>query len=403
MNTLRIIVLGWLIRGPSGGLAWPYLNYVHGLAALGHDVYYIEDSEFYFDPELNGEVTDPGHGLRFASDAFGRLGLGDRWAYYEAHTNTWKGARARDALDLCKTADLILNVSGATQLREWLERIPVRAFIDTDPGLTQILNLTDSENRRRCKSHSVFFSFGENIGKPSSLVPVDGFAWHPTRQPVSIDAWPRIASPHNGRYTTVMSWESLPVREYHGLRFGMKSESFAPFSELPRRLGSIFEIAVRGPTATLSALHEAGWEIADIAALNRDPWSYQAFIQASKAEFGIAKQGYVVTRSGWFSERSAVYLASGRPVLAQDTGFPEWLPCGEGVLVFQSPEEVVDAISRVELDYDAHCRVARQLAEDYFAARRVLPPLIEAAMSTCGAKAASDIDRETPCSVRWLP
>ena len=170
---------------------------------------------------------------------------------------------------------------------------------------------------------------------------------------------------------------------YQGLRLGTKSESLQPFIDLPQRLGRRFELAISGASpAPLAALREAGWRIADLDAVVHGPWTYQAFIQASKAEFGIAKQGYVVTNCGWFSERSAVYLASGRPVLAQDTGFPEWLPCGEGVLGFRSPEDVVDAISRVEADYDAHCRVARELAEEYFEARRVLVPLIEVAIAT---------------------
>jgi hypothetical protein len=161
----------------------------------------------------------------------------------------------------------------------------------------------------------------------------------------------------------------------------MKSESFGSFTALPQRLGGMFEIAIRGRTAPLSALRKAGWGIADINTVSHDPWTYQSFIQASKAEFGIAKQGYVVTRSGWFSERSTGYLASGRPVLAQDTGFPECLPCGKGLLAFRSPEDVVDAVARVESDYDLHCRAARKLAVEHFSASRVLPPLIEAAMT----------------------
>jgi hypothetical protein len=277
-----------------------------------------------------------------------------------------------------------LNISEASVFRDFFERVPVRACIDTDPGFVQIMNLTDHRFRQRSEQHTVFFSFAENIGKPCCRVPADGFAWKPTRQPVALDAWPRTASPREGRYTTVMRWESYFARLYQGLRLAAKSESFPPFADLPRRIGEKFELAISGTDVPRSALRENGWRIADIGEVIHDPWTYQAFIQASKAELGIAKQGYVVTNCGWFSERSAVYLASGRPVLAQDTGFREWLPCGEGVLVFRSPEDVVDAIRRVEADYDAHCRVARELAEEYFAARRVLLPLIEAAMVTPG-------------------
>src|SRR5262249_3491340 len=156
--------LGFLIREPTGGQAWHYLNYVHGLAELGFDVYYIEDSDDHpscFDPGLTGATTDPTYGLCFASKAFNRLGLGDRWAYHDAHSGGWKGPRAYDARGLCETADLVLNVSAANPLRDWLQQVPVRALIDTDPGYTQIRNLTDPAFHCRSAAHTVFFSFGE--------------------------------------------------------------------------------------------------------------------------------------------------------------------------------------------------------------------------------------------------
>jgi hypothetical protein len=385
MSRLRVIVLGWLIRGPAGGIAWHYLNYVLGLAELGHDVYYIEDSgdvPACYDAGMRSPGTDPNYGLHFAALAFNRLGLGDCWAYYDAPTKEWKGPRTHDARELCRSADLIINVSAANPLRDWLAEVPARVLIDTDPGFTQIRNLTDPNFRRLCEAHSALFSFGENIGKPCSAVPDDGFRWQATRQPVSADAWPSTPPPRHGRYTSVLTWESADVYEYTGVRVaGIKSELFHPYRTLPQRLGPIFELAVRGSMAALEDLRDAGWTIGDVDAIANDPWSYQAFIQASKAEFGIAKSGYVVTRSGWFSERSAVYLTTGRPVLAQDTGFPEWLPCGAGVFAFSSPEDVVQTIADIDSNYEMHCRAARDIAETYFAARRVLAPLIETAMA----------------------
>jgi hypothetical protein len=386
---LRIIVMGPLIREPTGGSAWAKLSYVHGLAELGHDVYYIEDSDDYpmcYDPKNSAATTDPTYGLHFATNAFGRFGLGDRWAYYDAHAGEWKGARARDARALCKSADLILSYSGmwGNPLREWLQTVPRRAAIDGDPGFTQVRNLRDPAFRRRYESYTAFFSVGANIGKPGCTIPADGFPWEVTRPPVSLAAWPYVPGPRNGRYTTVMQWDTFPEPfKHNGLMLANKSVSFGPFSELPGRLGPIFDIAVRSRrTSPHAMLRQAGWGIADIDSISRDPWTYQAFIQRSKGEFGIAKAGYVKTRSGWFSERSTAYLATGRPVLHQDTGFSDWLPCGQGVFAFRSPEEVIDAISRIDADYDAHCRAARELAAEYFSTERVLPPLIDAAMAT---------------------
>jgi hypothetical protein len=386
---LRVIVMGSLIREPTGGNAWANLSYAHGLAELGHDVYYIEDSDDYpacYDPKNSAATTDPTYGLRFAADALPRLGLGDRWAYYDAHANEWKGARARDALALCKSTDLILSYSGmwGNPLREWLRTVPRRAAIDGDPGFTQVRNLTNPSFRRRYDAYTAFFSVGANIGKPGCTIPLDRLPWEVTRPPISLAAWPYVPGPRNGRYTTVMQWETFPgPTQYGSLTLANKSESFRLFAELPQQLGPIFEIAVRSRwTSPHAMLHQAGWGIADIDGISRDPWTYQAFIQGSKAEFSIAKAGYVETRSGWFSERSAAYLATGRPVLHQDTGFSDWLPCGKGVFAFRSPEDVIDAVSRIDADYDTHCRAARELAAEYFSVERVLPPLIEAAMTT---------------------
>lgn len=386
-NRLRIIVLGFLVREPTGGLAWAFLNYLYGLMELGHDVYYLEDSydrPSCYGPDLSGPGTDPGYGLGFAARVLGRLGLGERWAYYDAHTGEWRGPRADDASTLCQTAELVLNISGYNPMRDWLKSVPARAIIDLDPGFMQIRNLTNLAFRRHCADHTAFFTIAKNIGKSLCLIPDDGFPWQPILQPVSLAAWPHVPAPCEGRYTTVMAWESSarPL-EYGDLRLEMKkSVSFAPLIDLPSRAGHIFELAVRAQSAAqLSALRRAGWGIADIDAVSRDPWTYQAFIQSSRAEFGITTAGYLTTRCGWFSERSVGYLASGRPVLAQDTGFADWLPCGAGVFAFRSVEDAADAIARIESDYDTHCRAARELATEYFAAPRVLTPLIEAAMA----------------------
>jgi hypothetical protein len=405
-NRLRIIVLGSLIRLPMGGLSWHYLNYVHGLAEMGHDVYYIEDSydrAACFGPDSSGPTTNPDYGLRFATQAFSRLGLGDRWAYYDAHTNEWKGPRAHDAVTLCKTADFVLHISGLNPLRDWLSAVPVRVLIDTDPGFTQIRNLTNPNYRKRCEEHTVFFSFGANIGKPGCSIPGDGFQWQPTRQPLSLAAWPQLPAQRSGPYTTVMSWESFDIPfEFGDLRLGMKSESFNKLIELPSRVGRIFDIAVRTNSATsITALQRAGWGIADIDSVSCDPWRYQAFIQNSRAEFGVAKAGYAATRCGWFSERSVAYLASGRPVLHQDTGFSQWLPTNEGVLSFHTLNDAVDGVRSIEADYEFHCRRARELAIEYFAAPRVLEPLIEIAISE-GTKNHAKIGTATPSVAQRL-
>ncbi len=382
---LRVVVLGYIVRCPLGGMAWHHLQYVLGLHQLGHDVWFVEDSDDVpwscYDPTRGVTDADPTYGLVFAKRTFDRVGLGNRWAYYDAHTCRWLGPAASRILGECRSADLVLNVSGANPLRSWLMDSPVRVYIDTDPAFTQIRNLTDPVRRERSSRHTVFFSFAEGIRAGTASVPDDGLPWRPTRQPVVLDAWAVRPGPRGGRFTTVMQWDSYPSREFGGRRFGMKSASFAEYLELPRRVGPILELAVGGATAPRRELREHGWYVRPSLEPSRDPWTYQRYIRRSKGEFSVAKHGYVASRSGWFSERSATYLASGRPVVVQDTGFSEVIPTGEGLLTFASPDQAVAALEDVNARYDHHQRAARELAAEHFDARKVLRSLVESAMA----------------------
>ena len=382
---LRIVVLGYVVRGPLGGMVWSNLQYLMGLARLGHDVYFVEDSDDYpscYDPIRDAVDVDPSYGLDFARDAFERIGFGGRWAYHDAHTSRWRGPCADRALDICAGAELLLNLCGANPLRPWLMEIPVRALVDEDPAFTQIRHLTEPGARERALLHTAFFSFGENIGHAGCAVPDDGLPWRPTRQPVALDVLPVTPGRPAGKFTTVMLWDSYAAPEYRGVQYGMKSDSFAPYLDLPERAGRVFELAVGSPSAPCTLLRQKGWTVCDPRGPTRDPWTYQRYVEASKAEFAVAKHGYVISRSGWFSERSVTYLASGRPVLLQDTGFSRWLRTGAGVIPFNTPAEAVAGIGEIDGAYDRHCRAAREIAEEYFDARKVLPALIACAMES---------------------
>jgi hypothetical protein len=381
---LRVLVLGYVVRGPWGGMAWHHLHYAAGLAALGHDVYFLEDSDDYpscYDPSRNVLDADPSYGLRFAADAFGGLGLGDRWGYFDAHTGRWLGPLADRARALAATADVLLNVSGVNPLRPWLLEVPARVLIDTDPAFTQVRHLTDPAARAAARAHTAFFTFGENFGAPGCAVPDDGLPWRPTRQPVALGCWPVTAGPEDGPFTTVMQWDSYPAREYGGRRLGMKSESFGPYLGLPARAGATLELAVGGPAAPRDLLCANGWRVRDPLGVTRDPWVYQDYLRSSKSEFAVAKHGYAATRSGWFSERTAAYLACGRPAVVQETGFSDWLRPAGGVLAFASPDGAAAGVADVCSRYAFHCREARAVAEACFDARQVLPRLLEQALA----------------------
>ncbi len=381
MNSLRIVVMGYIVRGPLGGMAWHYLHYALGLRALGHDVMYIEDSDDHqwscYDPRSGASGTDPTYGLAFAEDAFRGVGLGDRWTYFDAHTAQWFGPAAGSALEYCRTADVLVNVSASNRLRPWMDAVRCRVMIDTDPAFGQIRNLTDPDRARLTAHHNAFFTFGRNIHRGDSSIPNDGYPWRPTCQPVVLANWKPVGPVPTGHFTTVMQWDSYRPREYEGATYGMKSDSFPLVFDLPQRVGEVFEIAVGGVDAPRGRLAAKGWKLADPLAISKDPWRYQRFIQRSKGEFSVAKHGYVISNSGWFSERSAAYLATGRPVILQDTGFTSWLPSGRGVLAFSNEDEAVGAIGSVIEDYEAHCAAAREIAEEYFDARRVLGALLD--------------------------
>jgi hypothetical protein len=247
--------------------------------------------------------------------------------------------------------------------------------------------LTDPAARLRALQHTAFFSFGENIGLRHTTVPRDGFPWQATRQPIVLDAWQVTPGPVQGKFTTIMQWDSYPALLYDGRRYGMKSNAFESYIDLPSKVGSIFELALGSASAPRTLLHDKGWALRDPLQLTRDLWAYQRYLQQSKAEFSVAKHGYVVSRSGWFSERSAAYLASGRPVLIQETGFSNWLPSGEGVLAFKTPEEVCTGIEKINRRYKFHCQAARAIAAEYFDARHVLSHLLELAMNTASTSA----------------
>lgn len=371
------------MRGPLGGLAWHHLQYVLGLVRLGHDVLYVEDSHDYpscYDPQRNVTDADPSYGLRFTASAFERLGLADRWAYHDAHSSRWLGPAGGGALEACRGADLLLNLSGVNPLRPWLAGIERRALVDTDPAFTQVRHLTDPGDRAHAAGHTAFFTFGEGVGTPGCSIPDDGFPWVPTRQPIVLDAWPVTDPPADGLFTTVMQWESYPAVEHGGVRYGMKSESFRRVLDLPRAAGPVFELALGSASAPRPLLEEHGWRVRDSRPPTADPWTYQRYVQGSRAEFSVAKHGYVASRSGWFSERSAAYLASGRPVLVEETGFSDRLPTGTGIVAFESAEEAAAGVADIDARYADHCRRARELAAEHFDARMVLTELVERAM-----------------------
>ena len=383
-SSLRILVLGYLVRGPMGGMAWHHLQYIMGLKRLGHHVCFLEDSgdtEYAcYDPSRHVTGIDPSYGLKYAADCFTRLGIGDVWAYYDAHTDKWHGPAASRASQLIDDADLLINLSCSHVVRPWFEKVPIRALVDTDPLYTQIRNLQDPDRKALSVHHNRFFSFGENIGTPHAGIPDDGFPWTATRQPIFLDAWPYSQPPANASLTTVMQWNSYPPLEYSGVRYGMKSDSFTEYLGLPYQSKASFELAIGGHSAPRDRLRQNGWHLHNPMEVVPDLSSYQEFIRASFGEFTVAKEGYVLSRSGWFSERSAAYLASGRSVITQDTGFTDFLPSGLGLHAFDSVDTAIAACDSVYSNPQEQSNAAYAIAAEYFDSLKVLSSLLDNCM-----------------------
>jgi hypothetical protein len=407
-SRLRIVVTGLIAQHPLlGGVTWDYLQYVVGLARLGHDVYYIEDSgewPYNSDGGASGNdwvADDCTRNVESLAGVMARFDLSDRWAYRFPLESRWFGLSDVKRRTILESADLLINVSGTLEHPEEYRRIPRLAYIDSDPGFTQVrLAGGQAEFERRVAAHDVHLSFGEC---PSSeVIPPTAYRWLPTRQPVVLSEW-RPSTPRRDVFTTVMSWTSYKPLVHAGQTYGQKDVEFRRFLGLPRKVTPcVLEVALgrtqhvtwqtddgdlpaeiaqvlveRSEWRPRDLLSRTGWLVADATEACADLDSYRHYVQSSMAEWSVAKHGYVVGQSGWFSCRSACYLAAGRPVVVQDTGFGPVLPTGEGILRFRTVEEAVEAIRDVSAHYARHAKAARQLAEEYFDSDTVLTRLID--------------------------
>ncbi|HVO22584.1 MAG TPA: glycosyltransferase family 1 protein [Candidatus Margulisiibacteriota bacterium] len=385
---MKIVVTGLIATYPLGGVGWDYLAYVSGFRRLGHDVFYLEDTgQWLYDPRAGTFTDDVSFNVAYLADALSRAGesMRTRWAL-RAPDGTYHGAPRAAVERVCNDADLFLNVSGACWLRDEYRGARRIAYLDSDPCYSQAKLLaveqgTATEDQAYSvgliRAHHCFFTFAENINDPSCAIPHCGLRWLPTRQPIVLDDWPFTFIPAARAYTTVMSWKTdVTLPNLAGVTYGGKDVEFMKFIDLPARTNAHLEVALSG-AAPSDALRRHGWYLVDAYEKSCTLDAYHAYLRNSRAEWSIAKNAYVASRSGWFSTRSAAYLALGKPVVVQDTGFRARYPTGAGVFAFSSVAEAVAAIDRIESNYRHHCDAARALAETEFAAQSVLQRLLD--------------------------
>lgn len=366
---LRIAFSGMLAGDPhQGGASWAVLQYVLGLLRLGHDVVFVEPVE-----RADRPVVDY---FRSVIDEFG---LADRAALLIEGSRETVGLPYDRLRERSVGADLLLNVSGMLADDDLLAAARTRVYLDLDPAFNQLWHAAEGIDVGLDR-HELFVTVGLAVGFPECPVPTCGREWITTPQPIVLDLWPRARSPERDALTTVGNWRGYGSIEWRGRHFGQKAHSLRRLLELPSRTAQRFELALAihpEEKDDLAALDHHGWALVDPREVAGTPSAYRRFVAGSKAELGIAKSGYVESRCGWFSDRSVCYLASGRPVVAQDTGFRRFLPVDGGVLAFATVEDAAAAVEELASDYARHSEAARALAEDVFDSRKVLGRLLE--------------------------
>ena len=379
-----ILLSGMIAAVPDqGGATWAVLQYLLGFRRLGYRVVFVESiPETSMSPR--GVPLDRTRNAEYFRRVMRDFGFDSDSTLLVAGKRQTVGLSYEQLRRVARSADLLINISGMLTDEELTGEIPCRVYLDLDPAFTQLWHALHG-CAMRFSGHTHFATIGLAIGRSDCHVPTCGLPWITTLQPVVLSSWPVAKQVTHDALTTVGHWRSYGSIEHDGMLYGQKAHSLRRFITLPTltRESFILALAIHPEEhEDLAALAANGWQLLDPARVARTPADYRRFIRGSRAEFGIAKSGYVASRCGWFSDRSLCYLASGRPVLAQETGFSEFVPTGEGLFAFESTEDILAAIDELRANYTRHARAARALAEQIFNSDKVLSRFLDRLFST---------------------
>ena len=388
MKRKRIVVMGFMGSMPIAGVIWQHVHYVVGLQQLGHDVFYIEDSaRLPYNPETF-EVNDEfDYAAKVLDRLAGEFDFKNRWAFCARYlkNNPTAGLPLKIIRRLYRDADAILNICGTQEFNEDLLKSDRIIYVESDPGVEQIkIDQGVKSTIDYLSRHHALFTFGENVGTKKFPVPRHGFKWHATRQPIVTDLWKTNRRPKRAAvFTSIANWSTSGLKDitWRGRKYlWSKSREFLRFVAAPKRAGETFELATNIQDARACEKFERnGWRLVSPLQMSIDYWHYRDYIQQSKGEFTAAKDQYVRLNTGWFSDRSACYLAAGRPVITQETGFTKNYGGDSGLLAFRSLGEIADAVKKINADYSKQSGAARQIAREIFEAEKVLKSLLDRA------------------------
>lgn len=375
----RVLLTGTIGSTPHlGGLSWVALNQLFGLEQAGCDVHLVEPLRASERVPADAPLGSSDNAAYFRAVLHAH-GIADRATLLCTDTRTTVGRPYDELVRVAASADVVLNVGGLLDDPELLGPAPVRAYLDLDPGFTQLWAAQGAD--LRLDGHTHFVTVGSLLGSAQCPVPTLGRHWIGMLPPVSLPHWPTVEpAPREAPFTTVASWRGYGSVWHEGVHYGQKAHAMRPLFGLTERTSERLEPALEihpDEVDDVAALARHGWKLHDPARVANTPQAFRRFVHDSRAELGIAKLGYIVGRTGWFSDRSVCYLAAGRPVLAHDTGFDQILPTGEGLLAFSDVDDAAHGIAEIAGDPGKHGAAARRIAEEHFDARTVMADLIE--------------------------
>lgn len=381
MTPLRIVVLGNIACEPYPGIAWQAMQYAVGFQRLGHDTFYFETSSSWpYDPVRKSRVNTSGYAVSYLAQVAEMFGFSDRWAYRRSYGDkAWFGLDRESAEELLAHADVVFSITGSTRLAEEGLEVGRLVYVCTDPVVHEVrFAQGDKDVRTLVDEHDDVVTFGLNIGNSDCSLPPLPRLRAKTCQPVVLELW-QTGPPTKAEFTTVGNWRQDGRDTFFDGKtyYWSKHREYLKFIDLPKRVPQSLEVAtglMQLSPEDVDMLESNGWHLTDSHPLN--VCSYRDYVQASRGEFTVAKDANVRLQTGWFSDRSACYLAAGRPVITQDTGFGMILPTDEGLFAFSTMDDILAAFETIERDYEKHSRAARAIAEEYFKAETVLARLL---------------------------